>query len=164
MRTTAAPAIDVKLATSADQIAARHIGKTTQVPSMELNLDFPTQGACDTSDCFFNNTISWRNATTPNPAEMHPRLVFERLFGDGGSAAQRLARMKERQHPRFRAAGSQQPGQTLGPGDRAKLTEYVDSVREIEQRIQGAEAAACTRSICRIARSTFRRLSRNTSS
>src|ERR1700692_4442121 len=88
------PDIEVRLATSADQIAAREIGKTTQVPSVELNLDPPTQGACDTSDCFFNNTISWRNPTTPNPAEAHPRLVFERLFGDGGTPAQRMARMK----------------------------------------------------------------------
>src|SRR5712671_1831120 len=88
------PDIEVRLATSADQIAAREIGKTTQTPSVEINLDLPTQGACDTNDCFFNNTISWRNPTTPNPAESHPRLVFERLFGDGGSAAQRLARMK----------------------------------------------------------------------
>ena len=63
MPTTAAgPDIEVRLATSADQIAARVIGKTTQVPSIEMNLDLPTQGACDTSDCFFNNTISWRNA------------------------------------------------------------------------------------------------------
>ena len=55
----------MRLATSADQIAAREIGKTTQVPSIEMNLDLPTQGACDTSDCFFNNTISWHNPTTP---------------------------------------------------------------------------------------------------
>src|SRR5450631_2353666 len=81
------PDVEVRLATSADQIAAREIGKGTQVPSIELMLDPPTQGACDTSDCFFNNTISWHNATTPNPAETHPRIVFERLFGDGGSAA-----------------------------------------------------------------------------
>jgi len=62
------PDIEVHLATSADQIAARVIGKTTQTPSVEINLDLPTQGACDTSDCFFNNTISWRNPSTPNPA------------------------------------------------------------------------------------------------
>ncbi len=61
------PDIQVRLATSADQIAAREIGKTTQTPSVELNLDPPTQGACDTTDCFFNNTISWHNPTTPNP-------------------------------------------------------------------------------------------------
>jgi len=115
--------------------------KTTQVPSMELNLDLPTQGACDTNDCFFNNTISWHNATTPNPAEMHPRLVFERLFGDGGSPGQRLARMKR--NGSILDSVLQEVSslsKTLGPGDRTKLTEYVESVREIEQRIQGVEA------------------------
>jgi hypothetical protein len=134
------PDVEVRLATSADQIAARAIGKTTQIPSIEMNVDLPTQGACDTSDCFFNNTISWRNPTTPNPAEEHPRLVFERLFGDGGSAAQRMARMKVNGSildSVLREVGSLES--TLGPGDRTKLAEYLDSVREIEQRIQGVE-------------------------
>lgn len=135
------PDIEVRLATSADQIAARQIGKTTQVPSVEMNLDPPTQGACDTNDCFFNNTISWRNPTTPNPAESHPRVVFERLFGDGGSAAQQMARIKR--NGSILDSVMQEIGgldKTLGPGDRAKLTEYLESVREIEQRIQNAEA------------------------
>jgi hypothetical protein len=135
------PDVEVRLATSADQMAAREIGKTTQVPSIELNLDLPAQGACDTSDCFFNNTISWRNPTTPNPAEMHPRLVFERLFGDGGSPSDRLARMKR--NGSILDSVLQEVtslSNTLGPGDRTKLTEYLESVREIEQRIQGVEA------------------------
>jgi len=76
------PGMEVRLGTTADQLAARVIGKDSQVPSMELVLEKPTAIACDTSDCFFVNTISWRNPTTPNPAEAHPRLVFERLFGD----------------------------------------------------------------------------------
>src|SRR5688572_1812298 len=75
--------IDVRLATTADQLAAREMGKTTQVASLELNVDNPTQGSCDSGDCFYVNTVSWRNETTPNPTEYHPRLVFERLFGDG---------------------------------------------------------------------------------
>ncbi len=134
------PDVEVRLATSADQIAARQIGKTTQVPSVEINLDLPTQGACDTGDCFFNNTISWRNPTTPNPAEAHPRLVFERLFGDGGSAAQRLARLKR--NGSILDSVMQEVSsleKALGPGDRSKLAEYLDSVREIEQRIQSVE-------------------------
>jgi hypothetical protein len=134
------PDIEVRLATSADQLAACTIGKTTQVPSIEMNLDLPTQGACDTSDCFFNNTISWRNPTTPNPAEAHPRLVFERLFGDGGTPAQRMARMKVNGSI-LDSVMQEVSGldKTLGPGDRSKLTEYLDSVREIEQRIQSVE-------------------------
>jgi hypothetical protein len=135
------PGVEVRLATTADQLAARAIGKGTQVPSLELHVDAPTQGACDSGDCFYVNTISWRNPTTPNPAESHPRLVFERLFGDGGSAAQRAARV--------RVTGSlldsvtqevRSLAKTLGTGDVNKLSEYLDSVREIEQRIQTAEA------------------------
>jgi len=134
------PDIEVRLATSADQLAACTIGRTTQVPSIEMNLDLPTQGACDTSDCFFNNTISWRNPTTPNPAEAHPRLVFERLFGDGGTPAQRMARMKVNGSI-LDSVMQEVSGldKTLGPGDRSKLAEYLDSVREIEQRIQSVE-------------------------
>ena len=144
------PGVEVRLATTADQIAAHVIGKTTQLPSLELTVDFPTQGSCDSGDCFYVNTVSWRNETTPNPAETHPRVVFERLFGDGGSSAQRLARMK--------STGSildsvldevNSLSKTLGRGDRTKLNEYIDSVREIEQRIQNTEKRrASIRSNC----------------
>src|SRR6476620_236411 len=135
------PGIEVRLATTADQIAARVIGKTTQLPSLELTVDFPTQGSCDSGDCFYVNTISWRNETTPNPAETHPRVVFERLFGDGGSSAQRLARMKSTGSILDSVLDEVHSLQkNLGRGDRTKLNEYTDSVREIEQRIQNTEA------------------------
>ena len=135
------PGVEVRLATTADQLAANAIGKGTQVPSLELHVDFATQGSCDSGDCFYVNTVSWRNPTTPNPAESHPRIVFERLFGDGGSAAERSARARRTgslldsvtDEVRFLA-------RTLGSGDTNKLTEYLDSVREIEQRIQNTEA------------------------
>jgi hypothetical protein len=135
------PGVETRLATSADQFAARQIGKSTQLPSLEMNLDPATQGACDSGDCFFTYTVSWRNETTPNPAEFHPRVVFARLFGDGGSGAQRLARVKR--------SGSildsllaevNSLDRTLGPGDRTKLKEYLDSVRELEQRVQNVES------------------------
>jgi hypothetical protein len=135
------PGVEVRLATSADQLAAQAIGKGTRVASLELNLDYPTQGACDAGDCFYVNTVSWRNETTPNPTESNPRIVFQRLFGDGGGPAQRLAQVKERgsvldsvSQEAARLAG------TLGPGDRTKLSEYMDSVRDIEARIQNTEA------------------------
>jgi hypothetical protein len=134
------PGVEVKLATSADQLAARHIGRGTQLPSLELSVDFSPGGTCDSGDCFYINSISWRNESTPNPTESHPRIVFERLFGDGGSAARRTALMKDTgsildsvQQEAARLA------KTLGPGDRSKLTGYLDSVREIEQRIQSTE-------------------------
>ena len=135
------PGIEVRLATTADQLAARVIGKNTQLASLELTVDFPTQGSCDSGDCFYINTVSWRNETTPNPAETHPRVVFERLFGDGGSTAQRATRMKETGS--ILDSITEEVGslnKNLGRGDRRKLNEYLDSVREIEQRIQYAEA------------------------
>jgi hypothetical protein len=134
------PGIEVRLATTADQLVANQIGKGTRVSSLELSVDFPTQASCDSGDCFYVNTVSWRNPTTPNPAEFHPRIVFERLFGDGGSATDRATRIKETgslldsvtEEARFLAS-------TLGSGDAAKLTEYLESVRDIERRIQHAE-------------------------
>src|SRR5215510_11653053 len=135
------PGVEVRLATTADQIAAKQIGKNSQLASLELTVDFPTQGSCDSGDCFYINTVSWRNETTPNPAETHPRVVFERLFGDGGSAAQRLARVKETGSILDSISDEVNSlAKTLGRGDRTKLTEYLDSVREIEQRIQNTEA------------------------
>jgi len=134
------PGVEVKLATTADQLAAQVLGKTSPIPSMELSVDTPSQGACDSGDCFYVNTVSWRNPTTPNMTENHPRVVFERLFGDGGSRDQRLARTKK--------TGSildsvmeeaSDLANTLGNSDRSKLGEYLDSVREVEQRIQTAE-------------------------
>jgi hypothetical protein len=134
------PGIEVKLATSADQIIARQIGRNTPVSSLELSVDYPTQGACDSGDCFYVNTVSWRNETTPNPAEMHPRVVFERLFGDGGTASQRLAHI--RKTGSILDSVSQEVSRlasSLGSSDRGKLSEYLDSVRDIEQRIQNTE-------------------------
>jgi hypothetical protein len=134
------PGIEVKLATSADQIIAQHVGKSTPVSSIELSVDYPTQGACDSGDCFYVNTLSWRNETTPNPTEFHPRVVFERLFGDGGTSAERLAHI--RKTGSILDSVNQEVSRlvsTLGAGDRGKLGEYLDSVRDIEQRIQNAE-------------------------
>jgi hypothetical protein len=136
------PGVEVKLATSADQLAADVLGKSTPVRSLELAVDTATQSSCDSGDCFYVNTVSWRSETTPNLTENHPRIVFERLFGDGGSSAERLARTRKtssildsvREEANRLAAD-------VGRGDQAKLGEYLDSVREIEQRIQGVEAS-----------------------
>jgi hypothetical protein len=135
------PGVEVRLATTADQIAAQVIGRDSHVASLELTVDFPTQGACDSGDCFYVNTVSWRNPTTPNPAETHPRIVFERLFGTGGSAAQRRAQARDRGSILDSViAEVNSLSKTLGHGDRTKLDEYLDSVREIESRIQKTES------------------------
>jgi len=134
------PGAEIKLAASADQIAARKLGQGTQLPSIEMTLDAPSQGACDSGDCFYVNTVSWRNETSPNMPELHPRVVFERMFGDGGNAAQRRARMKS--EGSLLDSVLEETGQLtkqLGHADTQKLSEYLDSVREVEQRIQNAE-------------------------
>ena len=135
------PDVEVKLATTVDQLLVREIGKTSRIPSIEMSVDFPTQGSCDSGDCFYVNTVSWRNETTPNNTESHPRILFERLFGDGGSAEARQSRSQSEgsildsvREEANRVASS------LGRGDKAKLHEYLDSVREIEQRIENAES------------------------
>jgi hypothetical protein len=130
----------VRLATTVDQIAAQAIGKDTRLPSLELSLESPTQIGCDSEDCFFSNTISWKSPTTPLPMEPHPRMVFERLFGQASTAAERRARIRKTSNildsVLDEVAGLRK---TLGSGDQAKLTEYLEAVREIEQRIQRAE-------------------------
>ena len=131
----------IKLGTTADQIAARELGKATPLPSLELVLEKPTAISCDSGDCFYSNTISWRDETTPLEMEPHPRVVFERLFGDGGSAADRRAQV--RQTGSILDSVTQEAlslERTLGASDRNKLSEYLDSVRDLEQRIGRAEA------------------------
>lgn len=133
----------VRLATTADQIAASHLGTETRLRSLEVSLEKASQIACDSEDCFFSNTTSWRSPTTPLPMETHPRVVFERLFGEGRTAAERLADIRSAKSildsVQEEAA---KLGRTLGTTDRAKLTEYLDAVREVEQRITGTEKRA----------------------
>ena len=131
----------IKLGTTADQIAARVLGQETPLPSLELVLERPTAISCDSGDCFYSNTISWRDPTTPLEMEPHPRAVFERLFGDGGTAADRQA--QARQTGSILDSVTQEAlslERTLGPGDRNKLSEYLDSVRDVEARVGRLEA------------------------
>jgi hypothetical protein len=137
----AMPGVEVKLATTVDQMIAQQVGRSSRIPSLEMAVDFPTQGSCDSGDCFYVNTVSWRNEKTPNPTESHPRIVFERLFGDGGSAASRQARTRSEGSilDSVKAEAARVTG-SLGVGDKGKLGEYLESVREVERRIQNSEA------------------------
>src|SRR5262245_18151164 len=133
---------DVRNGTSADQIAAAAIGRDTALPSLELAIDLNFLGGqCENSyACAYMNTLSWSTATTPLPTENNPRIVFERLFGDGGTAEQRLARARENRSILDSVMADLARLQTsLGPSDRTKVTDYVDSVREVERRIQRVE-------------------------
>jgi hypothetical protein len=134
---------DYHLGTTVDQIAAQQIGQQTMLPSLELAMDLlQTVGQCDNGyACVYQNNLSWSSPTTPLPAEAHPRVVFERLFGEGGSASDRRAALKRRASlldtVREEIARLQK---TLGPDDRARVGQYMESVREVERRIQKAEA------------------------
>ena len=136
---------DVSGSVSMDQIAAKQFAKETQLASLELGIESNNMlGACDGgSSCAYTNTIAWRDETTPLPIENDPRAVFERLFGTSGStdASARLARMK-RDQSILDFVGSEIKGldKVIGPQDKVKVTEYLDSVRDIERRIQLAEA------------------------
>jgi hypothetical protein len=134
---------DVRAGTTVDQIAAAAIVQDTPLPSLELATEDMTGliGACDVGfSCTYTNTISWRTPTTPLPMEINPRAVFNGLFGDGSNAAERMARL-QREHSILDAVTAQvnrlQKG--LGAGDRNRVAEYLDSIREIERRIQLAE-------------------------
>jgi hypothetical protein len=135
--------LEIRLSTTADQLAASAIGKDTRLPSLELARGSQTSIACDSgADCFYSNTVSWRSPTTPLPAEVHPRVVFERLFGDGGSAADRLAQTRKTASLLDSVTGDAARLQRrLGATDRARLAEYLDSVRALERRIQNDEAS-----------------------
>jgi hypothetical protein len=134
---------DIYAGVTIDQIAAKKIGQETALPSLELATEDYSGlvGSCDVGfSCAYMNTISWRTPTTPMPMEINPRLVFDRLFGDGATAAERLERI-EQQRSILDAVTSQvrrlQGG--LGANDRNRVAEYLDTVREIERRIQLAE-------------------------
>lgn len=135
---------DVRVGITIDQVLAKEIGQQTPFPSLELATeDFAGYiGGCVPGyACTYMNTISWASETQSLPMEINPRAAFERMFGRPGTAAERAARMREDRSIldslREEAARLQRrvPAQ-----DRGRLTDYLDHVREIERRIQRAEA------------------------
>jgi hypothetical protein len=135
---------DYYLGTTADQIAAQQIGQATQLPSLEMAMDLlSTVGQCDNGyACVYQNNLSWSSPTTPLPAEAHPRLVFESLFGDGGSAEDRRAALRAKASL-LDAVGEEitRLQNTLGATDRVRVSEYLEAIREVERRIQVAESS-----------------------
>jgi hypothetical protein len=135
---------DVRAGKSADQVAAGILGKQTPLPSLEIAIEQNDKavGNCEGGyTCVYQNTVSWRDDTTPMPMETNPRVVFEALFGDGGSPTE------EREERRYTRSvldavngriGALQ--KVLGPSDRHRLAQYLDSIRDIESRIARAEA------------------------
>jgi hypothetical protein len=121
------------------------MGRDTQVASLQLAMDLnPLAGVCNNGySCVYQNCLSWSSPTTPLPSEAHPRVVFERLFGEGGSADARRAALQNRaslldsftkEIARFR--------QRVSAADGVRLEQYLDSVRQVEREIERAERAA----------------------
>jgi hypothetical protein len=138
---------DIRAGTTIDQIAAEKIGQDTPLPSLELGIeDTGLVGVCDVGySCAYMNSIAWKTESTPLPMEINPRTVFERLFGDGSSAEERLQRKKEDRSildsvtkETARLEGG------LGVRDKARISDYLENIREIERRIQKAEKQAST--------------------
>jgi hypothetical protein len=143
VRPKATQGVDAYAGVTADQIAAQQIGQETVLPSMELATEDHSGliGSCDRDyGCIYMNTLSWRTPTTPMPMEINPRKVFERMFGQGGSASERLARIKEDRSILDAITKDVASLQLqLGASDRETMTQYLENVREIERRIQRAE-------------------------
>jgi hypothetical protein len=137
---------DFRAGVSIDQVVARQIGQDTTFPSLELATeDFSgLLGACDPGySCAYMNTLNWQTPTTPLPMEMNPRAVFERMFGGGSTAGERLARMRtDRSLLDFVAEDLKHLEAGLGARDRGRLDEYLTHIREIERRISRAEQQA----------------------
>ncbi len=135
---------DVLANTTIDQIVAKQIGQDTPLPSIELATEDFTGyvGGCSPGfSCAYMNTISWSSPTTPLPMETNPRAAFERIFGEPGSREERQARIAKKKSildSISAEAGDLRRG--LGPRDSSRLGDYLDNIREIERRIQQAEA------------------------
>jgi hypothetical protein len=133
---------DYELGVTVDQIAARQVGGDTPIPSLEIGTDLIAQvGNCDNGfACVYQNNLSWASSTAPLPIEADPRILFERLFGDGGTSESRRAELRRNASildwvldDMSRLEGR------LGASDRRRVSEYLDAVREVERRIQQAE-------------------------
>ncbi|MCZ6774399.1 MAG: DUF1552 domain-containing protein [Proteobacteria bacterium] len=136
---------DYYLGTTVDQLAAKQIGQDTQLASLEMSMDLmQTVGNCNNGyACVYQNNLSWSSPTTPLPSEAHPRLVFERLFGAGGSIAERRVVLRKRSSLLdWISEDITRLKKELGPVDRVRVDGYLDSVREVERQIQRAEAGA----------------------
>jgi hypothetical protein len=136
---------DFRADISIDQLMAREFGRDTQLASLELSLESGDVGAgtCDGGySCTYSHTITWRGPTTPLPMEHNPRVVFERMFGDGGNTDPRALRARLQRNRSILDSVSEKIASLrrgLGASDGAKLSEYLEAIRDVERRIQMAE-------------------------
>jgi hypothetical protein len=139
---------DIRIGQSVDSVAAEKIGRATRLPSLELGIDRGQRaGACDSGyACAYQFNLSWRSENVPNPPEINPRAVFDLLFG-AGTAAEQSENRAERDAFRaslldFALEDAKKLQARVGTADRAKLDEYLTSIRELEQRIENAQKFA----------------------
>jgi hypothetical protein len=147
---------DLRAGQSVDQIAAREFGKDTQLASLEVSLESAdVMGSCEAAySCAYYNTISWRDEKTPLPMESRPRVLFERLFGVAGTADPRTREILRREDHSILDAINQDVARlrgTLGGPDRGKIDQYLDAVRDVERRLQRAEAQSKDKDIPQMA-------------
>jgi hypothetical protein len=137
---------DVRAGTTIDQIIAQAIGTESLLPSLQMAVEDPGANSSNCGEgysCVYTNTISWATPTSPLPMELNPQVVFERMFGDGTTSAERAARRKRDQSilDSLRTSIARLRGD-LGPSDRERLDRYAENVREIERRLQIAIKAS----------------------
>ncbi|MDB5385140.1 MAG: hypothetical protein JWM11_786 [Planctomycetaceae bacterium] len=144
---------DIKVGVSVDQVAAQHVGKMTKFPSLEIGCDAGSQaGNCDSGySCAYSANISWRTESSPVAKEINPKSVFERLFGDSAQATKDVSKARERS---FRTSvldlvlnDAQRLHKQLGINDKRKMDEYLNSVRELEARLQRTSFTATVQGI-----------------
>jgi len=135
---------DIHCGVSVDQVAAKALGRQTQLPSLEIGLETPMIGACESAySCVYYNTLAWRGPETPLPMENRPRAVFERLVGDSTDPAERVARIREnRSILDLVSLDLARLMRAVGETDRLKLDQYSEAIRSVEQQIQVAEQQA----------------------
>jgi hypothetical protein len=141
---------DLHAGISVDQIAARALDGKTRFASLELGCEEGVQGgSCDNGySCAYSNSISWRTPSSPNPAEIRPRAVFERLFGDSDADPDPARRARQSRYEAsildIVSGDAKRLSSTLGGADKRKLDEYLSSIRDVEKRIQNAERNRAT--------------------
>jgi Protein of unknown function (DUF1552) len=125
------------LGITADQVAAQKIGQDTAMPSLELGIEDPSLSCGDGLSCAYRDTISWQSPTSPLPMQNNPQVVFERLFGDGSTDSLRRARREQSMSLLDSVMGDVNAlNKKIPAGDRARVEQYLNDLREIERRIE----------------------------
>jgi hypothetical protein len=137
---------DIEAGPTVDQVIAQHIGQETLVPSLQLAVEDPGANSSNCGEgysCVYTNTISWQTATRPLPMEINPQVVFEKMFGDGGTPEERAARREQQRSILDSVTTSLASLENeLGYGDRTRLEQYAEDIREIERRLAIAAKAS----------------------